>query len=132
MTRPALHIAAASAAGGGTVFSVEVGTSGGVTGFRIPVSTIGSVSPSSFKGIAVQALNSGPTWNFGLSLSGERAQNFISFVRVQGTSGAVVQYNQADASFDVSGGISTWTWPIDQSGGPFTATSPSPRTVTIV
>jgi hypothetical protein len=126
---PSLH---ASAAAAGTVFSVSIDESGSVTGFRIPVSEIGSISPANFKGLAVQAANSGPAWNFGFSLEGTTAQDFISYVRVQTTAGTVVQYDQADATFEASGGLSTWTWPIDQSGGAFTATTPTPRSVTVV
>lgn len=102
-----------AAAASGQNFSVTVANSGTVFGFVL--ASFGAVSPTSFKGIAIDSVSTDATggvpFDFGVSLDGGGvlAQNFFRGVLVQRTNGTWVRYETAAAT-SFSAGSSTWLW----------------------
>lgn len=107
----AANTAGVNIAASGENFSVTVGNSGTIFGFVS--GSIGAVSPTSFKGVNIDAASSDstvPAYDFSFSLDGggALAQTFFRAVLVQRTDSTWIRYETAAASFSV--GTSTWTW----------------------
>jgi hypothetical protein len=124
---------------GGTkfIYSVTVANLQGLDGaygYNFSTEPSGAISPSTFRGVDILVASAwaGPTnFDFNLSLDGPALeQSFFQYVMVQGTDGSWRTYHSADADFFVPGELSNiWAWEAD--GPPWTATSPSPRTIII-
>lgn len=113
----------------GVHITVGIGNVSTTFGYLQP-SAIGSVSPSSFKGATILALESRTdAFDFAVILNGVLAQSFFSYVLVETTAGTIVKYRQQDAIL-AQGSSTSWTWG-NGAASAFTATSPATRTVFI-
>lgn len=102
--------------------SVTIGTPGGST-FGFVSGSYGAVSPVSVKGQGIGAVRSTTTTFEIILQSITLTFDFFRTVRVQNTAGAFILLSAATASFTAG---NTWTWTVT---GPWTATSPSPRSI---
>lgn len=102
--------AAGTAATGGQVVAITVGTDGSSRGYD---SGFGSRSPTTLLGLTINRVTLGiVSGDFSLRLTGTTTQTAIRRLTIQRgvAAGSVTVLESGSATFSASGGNSTWTW----------------------
>lgn len=70
----------------------------------------GSLTPSSFDGVTIDAVYTNSSFDFGITLDGTVAQDVFTSVLVQKTDGGWSRFYSADATFTAGAFATLWSW----------------------
>jgi hypothetical protein len=112
-----------------SVTMADINSLGSIFGYNDSGSPAGSISPSTWLGVAIKVVQNNTSTNpdqFGVTLAGSRAQSFFRAIEIQKTDGSFVTLMTADATYSDLTTITSWVWVLNTT---WTAATPSPRRI---